>query len=125
MFILPKERARGCMIAAAYGDMLGAAVEFMTLGQIVKRYGTSGITVPQPAFGFATPIITDDTQMAIATGRALARLSPKDRRNLQKVRTAISGLVPDPAGSATTAGARFDLSFRSSWRPDGKRGATD
>jgi len=47
--------------------MLGAAVEFLSWREIKSRYGDNGIQVPAPSFGFDYPVITDDTQMAIAT----------------------------------------------------------
>lgn len=70
------ERAVGCMIGGAYGDMLGAAVEFESLDGIRTKYGERGITVPRPAYGFAHPVITDDTQMAIATAQSLCETPP-------------------------------------------------
>ncbi len=66
-----ENRAIGCMLAAAYGDTLGASIEFYSLGDIERRFGSGGICVPQPAFGHCCPVISDDTQMAIATLRGL------------------------------------------------------
>ena len=63
----------GCMVAAAYGDSLGAAVEFMTLGTIRSEYGFEGIRACRPAFGQPAGCITDDTQMALATAEGLLR----------------------------------------------------
>jgi len=61
------DRAIGCLVGAAYGDSLGAAVEFMALDRIRQQYGERGITRLGPAFGHPAGVITDDTQMAIAT----------------------------------------------------------
>ena len=36
-------RVRGCLLGGAYGDALGAPVEFMSTGDIVARYGSKGI----------------------------------------------------------------------------------
>ena len=74
-FIKIEDRILGSMIGAAYGDMLGAGVEFMTLAQIRATYGPQGHTVPVPAYGFPHPVITDDTQMAIATARGIVETS--------------------------------------------------
>lgn len=61
----------GAMIGSAYGDSLGAAVEFLSLEEIKKRYGANGIECLAPAFRQPAGVITDDTQMAIATARGL------------------------------------------------------
>ena len=74
----------GCMLGGAYGDMLGAAVEFMSLSQIRGRYGENGITVPQPAYSFPLPVITDDTQMALATAHGILAV-PHQQRNDDQV----------------------------------------
>lgn len=65
-----KERAAGCLIGGAYGDSLGAPVEFFSSDQIKKAYGPYGIGRLQEAFG-RVGNITDDTQMAIATAEGL------------------------------------------------------
>ena len=71
-------RALGCMLGGAYGDSLGAAVEFSSLTAIRRRYRQNGITVPEAAFGHPFPVITDDTQMALATGQGLVAASFQD-----------------------------------------------
>lgn len=73
------QSAIGSMIGGAYGDTLGAAVEFTPSATIRARYGSRGITVPAPAYGFPTPVITDDTQMAIATARGLCSVPSCER----------------------------------------------
>lgn len=73
---LPKnDRAIGCMLGGAFGDSLGAAVEFMALKAIRQRYGWDGIQKCDAAYGFGPGVITDDTQMAIAT--AVGLLDPE------------------------------------------------
>lgn len=69
-----EKKALGCLIGSAYGDSLGAAVEFLSFVDIRKRYGRMGINKCEPAFGQSAGVITDDTQMTIATARALTRL---------------------------------------------------
>ena len=37
-------RSHGCLLGVAVGDALGAPAEFMTLQEIKKRYGKTGIS---------------------------------------------------------------------------------
>lgn len=61
-----KSRISGALYGVALGDALGRGPEFMSLGEIYRRYGRSGVMkLPDPA------LVTDDTQMTIAVGRAL------------------------------------------------------
>ncbi len=58
--------AEGSLFGLAYGDALGKPTEFLTVAQIEREYGPGGPRdLPRPA------LVTDDTQMAIAVGRAL------------------------------------------------------
>lgn len=65
-------RFRGCLLAGAVGDALGAPVEFMPLDEIVGRYGPVGPldleAGPYPAGSF-----TDDTQMTLFVAEGLIR----------------------------------------------------
>lgn len=79
------KQAIGCMIGGAYGDSLGAAVEFIKLTEIHKIYGPSGITVCSSAFGHHAGLITDDTQMAIATARGVLCIAPKNMEQSNSV----------------------------------------
>lgn len=63
---------RGCLLGGAVGDALGAPVEFMSLGMIRKRFGSSGITGFEVLYGRGGAI-TDDTQMALFTAEGLLR----------------------------------------------------
>lgn len=67
-----RDRARGCFLAGALGDALGAAVEFFTLPQIQSVYGPAGIQALDRAYGFLGAI-TDDTQMTLFTAEGLIR----------------------------------------------------
>ena len=66
------ERIRGCLLAGACGDALGASVEFMKLPEIRRRYGQGGIRDYDLAYG-RRGAITDDTQMTLFTVEGLMR----------------------------------------------------
>ena len=70
----------GCLLGGAYGDSLGAAVEFYSSSEIFHRYGTDGITRCDKAFNQKAGVVTDDTQMAIATIQGLLKLNTKDNK---------------------------------------------
>jgi ADP-ribosylglycohydrolase len=70
--LTPRERARGCLLAGACGDALGAPVEFMRDREIRARFGLGGIRDMAPAYGKAGAI-TDDTQMTLFTAEGLIR----------------------------------------------------
>jgi ADP-ribosylglycohydrolase len=57
----------GCLYGLALGDALAAPTEFLTVEEIVDRFGDDGPVAPlgDPAR------VTDDTQMTLAVGRAL------------------------------------------------------
>jgi len=61
------QRASGCLFGLAFGDALGAATEFLNVGEILQRFPPQGPLEPtgDPAR------VTDDTQMALAVGEAL------------------------------------------------------
>lgn len=60
--------ASGSLFGLAYGDALGKPTEFLTVAEIQRRYGSGG---PRALEG--TPaLVTDDTQMTLAVGKALA-----------------------------------------------------
>lgn len=67
-----KDRFIGCLIGGAIGDALGAPVEFMRRDEILKQFGTKGITNYVPAYG-GIGTITDDTQMTMFTAEGLLR----------------------------------------------------
>ena len=64
---LPIDLVRGCLLGAAVGDALGEPVEFLKDQEIRRIYGQDGITGYPGRIG----LITDDTQMTIATARGL------------------------------------------------------
>ena len=69
-----RDRYLGCMLGAALGDALGKLTEHIDLDQILYRYGPDGVTEPP-----AKALFTDDTQMAIATARALVDSGDEDQ----------------------------------------------
>jgi len=64
---LLKERYRGCLFGLAVGDALGAPVEFLSLQEIKRTYGSAGIEKFEPWSGFPAGSYTDDTQLSLAT----------------------------------------------------------
>lgn len=62
------ERVTGCLFGLAFGDALGAPTEFLQVAEILRRWPPAGPAEPagEPAR------VTDDTQMALAVGEALA-----------------------------------------------------
>ncbi len=67
-----RQRVRGCLLAGAVGDALGAGIEFSPLDEIRRRFGASG---PDEYVGVYGPrgAITDDTQMTLFTAEGLIR----------------------------------------------------
>lgn len=66
------DRIRGCLLAGAIGDALGAPVEFMRREEIRQRYGQGGIRDLDTVYG-VRGAITDDTQMTLFTAEGLIR----------------------------------------------------
>jgi ADP-ribosylglycohydrolase len=71
-------RARGCLLAGALGDALGAPIEFMTLTMIRGWFGYAGLQRLEPAYG-RLGAITDDTQMTLFTAEGLVRASVRGK----------------------------------------------
>ena len=63
------DKIKGSLIGGAVGDALGYAVEFLTAGNIFKKYGEHGITEYDLDCGVA--LISDDTQMTLFTAEGL------------------------------------------------------
>lgn len=66
-----RKKIEGCLFGMALGDALGAPTEFLDYAGIQSKYGEAGIReLPSdPAR------VTDDTQMALAVGKALVDIS--------------------------------------------------
>ena len=72
------DRFRGCLLGGAVGDALGAPVEFLSIDEIRRRYGDSGIMDFDTAYG-RRGAITDDTQMTLFTAEGLIRAEQRFR----------------------------------------------
>ena len=68
-----RARIRGCLLAGAVGDALGAPVEFWSRDEIRARLGPEGVTGYLPAYGRAGGAITDDTQMTLFSAEGIIR----------------------------------------------------
>jgi hypothetical protein len=79
-------RFRGCLLAGAVGDALGAPIEFLSLDEIRGRYGPSGVTGMVEGT-WPAGSITDDTQMTLFTAEGLLRA---------QVRGELKGIVDIP-----------------------------
>lgn len=67
-----QRRIRGSLLGGAVGDALGAAVEFDSRADIVRRFGARGIRDFVPVDG-VLGAITDDTQMSLFTAEGVIR----------------------------------------------------
>ena len=61
---------RAVLLGGAVGDALGAPIEFLSMGEIRRRYGTDGLVDFVPCDG-RLGAITDDTQMTLFTAEAV------------------------------------------------------
>ena len=70
-YALPGIRLHASLLGGAYGDSLGAEIEFLSLDAIMRRFpeGISDLTPHQGLRG----AITDDTQMTVFTAEGLIR----------------------------------------------------
>ncbi|WP_246451382.1 ADP-ribosylglycohydrolase family protein [Allostreptomyces psammosilenae] len=65
-----RDRVRGCLLAGAVGDALGAGIEFDSLSRIRAQHGPAGVTGYVPAYR-RLGAVTDDTQMTLFTVEGL------------------------------------------------------
>lgn len=66
------DRARAAFLGMAVGDALGATVEFMTVPEIVSKYGLHQEIVGGGWLRLKPGQVTDDTEMALCIARAVA-----------------------------------------------------
>ena len=62
-------RIRGCFLAGACGDALGYPVEFLSGGEIRRRFGAAGVREMELMDGLA--LMSDDTQMTLFTAEGM------------------------------------------------------
>lgn len=84
-------RFLGCLLGGAYGDSLGAAVEFLPLAKIREKYGERGIVRLDRAFDHAAGVITDDTQMALATAKGVLAVPGSANSNDDEILASLWG----------------------------------
>lgn len=76
-------RFRGCLLGGAVGDALGAPVEFMTMAELRRQHGWSGVIGYLPCYG-GIGKITDDTQMTLFTAEGLLLAWASDTPNYDR-----------------------------------------
>ncbi|MGW9479882.1 ADP-ribosylglycohydrolase family protein [Saccharomonospora azurea] len=86
--LIDTDRVRGCLLAGAAGDALGAPVEFDSWSRIEHDFGSRGITGYTAQRGFGFGAITDDTQMTLFTLEGLLRARERGTDPVDEVRTA-------------------------------------
>lgn len=109
------EVVHGCLLGGAVGDALGAPVEMLALPDILRRYGSQGVSGAAESYRGK---ISDETQLTLFTVEALIRGAIREHAGSSGV--SVSGLVqmgllawlrgqgvpvpeqPDPLGSALT-----------------------
>jgi ADP-ribosylglycohydrolase len=77
-----KDRYRGCLLASAAGDALGAPLEFIRDEAGLRRLGGDrGVRDLLPAYG-RLGAVTDDTQMTVATAEGLLQATGSGEADL-------------------------------------------
>lgn len=75
------DQIRGCLFGAAFGDALGARTEFVRSAAAIRAmFPPDGPRSPEQNQW----LITDDTQMMLATGEALLRAGTQDARQVAR-----------------------------------------
>ncbi|MFC4145614.1 ADP-ribosylglycohydrolase family protein [Micromonospora mangrovi] len=113
----PPRRAAGSLFGLAYGDALGKPTEFLTVAEIVRRYGPTG---PRELVGDPA-LVTDDTQMALAVAWALhdaPAYSPEAVEPLLRQRFVAWSVSPDNnrAPGMTCLRACAELALGTRWQ---------
>jgi ADP-ribosyl-[dinitrogen reductase] hydrolase len=121
-----EDRAAGVLLGSAVGDALGGPVEFMTAGQIKRKYGVfkemTGGVVGNGHHVLKPGEFTDDTDMALCIAESLVEMRgyvPEDiaRRFVEWYKT-----DPKDIGNTTRLALRRlsqGASFRDSGLPEG------
>jgi ADP-ribosyl-[dinitrogen reductase] hydrolase len=101
-----RDRALASLLGFAIGDALGATVEFMTRGEIAAAYGVHRHIVGGGWLKLKPGAVTDDTQMALALGRSLARRQGFDARDVCEEFAAWLKSGPPDVGNTCRRGIR-------------------
>lgn len=114
------ESARGMLLGLAIGDALGMPVEFMSLPQIRKTYGPSGLQ----GFLSGRGLFTDDTQMSLAVAQALVEAGRLPLAELMEVVVLkfvewAASPENDRSPGLTTMNAVHALESGKSWKESG------
>jgi len=121
--MIDRDKIAGAVYGLALGDALGRPTEFMSLKEINRAYGAHGhMPLPRPA------LFTDDTQMTLALGRALAAARSDQPR--EYVRTITNEFIhwiehdPPRAPGASCMTAIRGLRRTRRWHESWTRGTT-
>jgi ADP-ribosyl-[dinitrogen reductase] hydrolase len=100
------DRALGAYLGFAVGDALGATVEFMTPGEIAAEYGVHSRMIGGGWLKLRPGQVTDDTEMALCTGRAIVRARGWDLTAVCDEFASWLKRVPVDVGNTTRRGIR-------------------
>lgn len=100
------ERAHGAYLGLAVGDALGATVEFMTPNEIRAQYGVHRKMIGGGWLRLKPGRVTDDTEMALALGRALIGCGGFDARTVAEHYVGWMRSKPIDIGHTVRAGIR-------------------
>jgi len=100
------DRALGAYLGFAVGDALGATVEFMTPSEIAHEYGVHARMIGGGWLKLKPGQVTDDTEMALAAGRAIVRAGDWDLKGVCDEYATWLKKVPVDVGNTTRRGIR-------------------
>lgn len=104
-----QDKCRGAIVAGAAGDALGYAVEFISLDEILRKYGTDGITAYDlDRNGVAE--FSDDTQMSLYTAEGLMEAVRNHQPAITAIRNAYLIWYGHQAGKKVKAAYNSELS---------------
>jgi ADP-ribosyl-[dinitrogen reductase] hydrolase len=101
-----ENRALAAFLGFAIGDALGATVEFMTADEIAAQFGVHRRMIGGGWLRLAPGQVTDDTEMALALGRSLARRGELDVRDVCEEFAAWLKAGPVDVGNTCRRGIR-------------------
>jgi ADP-ribosyl-[dinitrogen reductase] hydrolase len=101
-----EDRALAAFLGFALGDALGATVEFMTKREIAAQYGVHNEIKGGGWLRLGPGQVTDDTEMALALARSLARCGKLDVRDVCEEFAAWLRTGPADVGNTCRRGIR-------------------